>query len=124
MFLCLQMVEELSADKAQLIGALEEVQWSNEREELLQRLEEALDKTSTWQEEKEELQSQLTATEQNVKNLVRERQDLIKAASEAAWNSDREHLLEALLQEKDRVGYGAVHPWPVFHILVGCFERC
>lgn len=64
-----QELESVEADKRELIDAIEGESWLIERNELLAALEEEKDKTSTWQEERDTLASDLEEAQHTIRML-------------------------------------------------------
>eukprot|EP00803_Ostreobium_quekettii_P009452 evm.model.scf_5.10 EVM.evm.TU.scf_5.10 scf_5:130013-134993(+) len=98
-----QEVHMLAAEREQIAEALEDASWAKERDRLMQKLGEEMDKTCTWKEEKEELESSLKTAQEEVQKLNGEKHELKQAASQAAWNSERESLKESLTLERTKV---------------------
>lgn len=58
---------------------------------------------STWEEEKNQLEAQLSAAIEKSNDLVAEKFQLQEALDETAWKDEKEQLIDALEEEKDKV---------------------
>ncbi|GMH42837.1 hypothetical protein BSKO_10756 [Bryopsis sp. KO-2023] len=94
--------ECLMAENSQLEEMMHKSGWEEERERLMQALEDEKEKTSTWEEEKSGLEAELAGAQDEVKNLSTLNCELQAAVDEIEWQEEREELIAALEEAKDR----------------------
>lgn len=97
------LLEETQAEVEVLRKEVEEVSWAEERQALMQALEEEIDKGSTWEEERTALEQQLSAAMEENTALKTENADLSASFDELAWVKEREELCRALEEEKEKL---------------------
>lgn len=85
-----QEIEGMLAQKQEILDTT----WKEEKEKLLQSLEEEKDKISTWQEERDELYIKLANYEKENEEMSEKIKDLEKAVLETSWATEREVLLK------------------------------
>lgn len=86
----------MKSEKQDLMRALDHASWIEDRNQLLQSLEEEKDKVSTWHEEIEDLEGQLKTSQEIIKELKQQKHELQRAVDETCWAQDRQELLKSV----------------------------
>eukprot|EP00210_Caulerpa_lentillifera_P008198 g7828.t1 len=97
-----QCLTDCQSEMEALRGQLDEVSWADEKQQLLQALEQEIEKHSSWEEDQVALENQVATLTEEAANLKAENSSLLASIEEVSWIKEKQELCEALEEEKEK----------------------